>query len=71
MARNEEKSQSMLNRYLQMKNKEAGGINQPKEKRPFLASQENNLSKAERWRRQVTGEIITKISEIQNGINNI
>mmetsp|Transcript_129075 Transcript_129075/g.192309 ORF Transcript_129075/g.192309 Transcript_129075/m.192309 type:complete len:258 (-) Transcript_129075:18-791(-) len=66
MARNEEKAQSMLNRYLQMKNKEAQGPTGPREKRPFLASQENNLGKAERWRRQVTGEIIAKVSEIQN-----
>jgi len=66
MARNEEKAQSMLNRYLQMKNKEAQGPSGPKEKRPIMASMENNLAKAERWRRQVTGEIIAKVSEIQN-----
>lgn len=68
MARNEEKAQSMLNRYLQMKNKESQDTSIKRfAKRPALASQENNLANAERWRRQIIGEITAKVSEIQNG----
>ena len=66
MARNEEKSQSMLNRYLQMKN-ESKTWTKPKEKRPHMASMENSLPKAEQWRRQIIREISVKIAEIQNG----
>ena len=62
MARNEEKSQSMLNRYLQMKNKDI-----TMEKRPHLASMENSLARAEYWRRQIINEISRKVAEIQNG----
>ena len=61
MARNEEKAQSMLNRYLQMKKGDAG----VPEKRPYLASLENDLGKAEKWRFQILKEISKKVQEIQ------
>jgi len=38
-----------------------------KEKRPWLASECDNLADAERWRRQVIKEASKKISMIQNG----
>jgi hypothetical protein len=66
MARNEEKSQSMLNRYLQMKNEETST---PREKRPPLASMEHSLVKAEKWRMQLLREIGRHVSDIQNGMS--
>jgi len=63
MARNEEKAQLMLNRWVHMKEEEFRG---KKERRPFLASECDNLSDAERWRRQVIKIASKKISEIQN-----
>jgi len=63
MARNEEKSQSMLNRFLQMKSEER---KKPRERRPFLASDCKNLLDAERWRSEVLREIGKRVSEIQN-----
>lgn len=64
MARNQEKSQSMLNRYLALKTADK----QPTivEKRPYMVSLENSLPKAEKWRRQIVGEISRKVAEIQN-----
>jgi len=64
MARNEEKSHSMLNRYLQMKRDESQG---PRDKRPPLASMETSLVKAEKWRMQLLREIGKAVSDIQNG----
>ncbi|MGH0163392.1 UNVERIFIED_CONTAM: hypothetical protein FKN15_074412 [Acipenser sinensis] len=37
-----------------------------KERRPFLASECNELPKAERWRRQIISEISKKVAQIQN-----
>jgi len=37
-----------------------------RERRPFLASECDNLSDAERWRRQVLKQVSKKIAEIQN-----
>jgi pre-mRNA-splicing factor ISY1 len=45
MARNEEKAQSMLNRFLTAKQQDARG---PKEKRPYLASACTDLNEADR-----------------------
>uniref|UniRef100_A0A803JIR3 Pre-mRNA-splicing factor ISY1 homolog n=1 Tax=Xenopus tropicalis TaxID=8364 RepID=A0A803JIR3_XENTR len=36
------------------------------ERRPFLASECNELPKAEKWRRQIIGEISKKVAQIQN-----
>jgi len=63
MARNEEKSQSMLNRFLQKKSEDR---KKPKEKRPFLASDCHNLLEAEKWRSHVLRDIGKKVSDVQN-----
>lgn len=63
MARNQEKAQSMMNRYLKGKQDEASG---PKKLRPFLASECTDLHEADRWHHQIIREISRKVSEIQN-----
>ncbi|KAI3728506.1 hypothetical protein L6452_17143 [Arctium lappa] len=63
MARNEEKAQSMLNRFITMKNEEK---KKPKERRPFLASECRDLADADKWRQQIMREIGRKVAEIQN-----
>ncbi|KAJ7566810.1 hypothetical protein O6H91_02G119700 [Diphasiastrum complanatum] len=63
MARNEEKAQSMLNRFLAHKNEEK---KKPKEKRPFLASECRDLAEADKWRQQIIREIGRKVMDIQN-----
>eukprot|EP00002_Diphylleia_rotans_P005648 TRINITY_DN1482_c0_g2_i3.p1 TRINITY_DN1482_c0_g2~~TRINITY_DN1482_c0_g2_i3.p1 ORF type:complete len:294 (-),score=86.09 TRINITY_DN1482_c0_g2_i3:299-1051(-) len=63
MARNEEKAQSMLNRFLEMKRMEDKG---PKHNRPFLATECFVLDEAERWRREILVEISKKVAIIQN-----
>ncbi|EXC35193.1 hypothetical protein L484_022747 [Morus notabilis] len=63
MARNEEKAQSMLNRFITMKAEEK---KKPKERRPFLASECRDLAEADKWRQQIMREIGQKVAEIQN-----
>ncbi|KAM2188134.1 hypothetical protein ACFX1R_031722 [Malus domestica] len=63
MARNEEKAQSMLNRFIALKAEEK---KKPKERRPYLASKCRDLAEASRWRQQIMGEIGRKVTEIQN-----
>lgn len=63
MARNEEKAQSMLNRFIAMKEDEK---KKPKERRPFLASECRDLAEADKWRQQIMREIGRKVAEIQN-----
>uniref|UniRef100_A0A1J3H664 Pre-mRNA-splicing factor ISY1-like protein n=1 Tax=Noccaea caerulescens TaxID=107243 RepID=A0A1J3H664_NOCCA len=63
MARNEEKAQSMLNRFVTMKETEK---KKPKERRPYLASECRDLAEADRWRQQILREIGHKVQEIQN-----
>lgn len=67
MARNVEKSQNVLNRLINAKNAEArpGGAAK-RAKRPFLASECDDLPDADRWRAQVVREIGSKVMEIQN-----
>eukprot|EP01104_Vermistella_antarctica_P013396 TRINITY_DN4041_c0_g1_i1.p1 TRINITY_DN4041_c0_g1~~TRINITY_DN4041_c0_g1_i1.p1 ORF type:complete len:256 (-),score=66.07 TRINITY_DN4041_c0_g1_i1:51-818(-) len=65
MARNEEKANSMLSRYLQWK-KEEEGIDTRPQKRPYLASLCEDLTEATRWRGQIIREISKKVAEIQN-----
>lgn len=60
MARNQEKAQSMLNRWTAMK------LGMDLERRPALPSQCDKASKAEKWRRQVIREISEKVAIIQN-----
>ncbi len=38
-----------------------------KERRPYLATECNDLPKAEKWRLQIIREIARKVSQIQNG----
>ncbi|KAK4416780.1 Pre-splicing factor ISY1 [Sesamum alatum] len=63
MARNEEKAQSMLNRFISMKAEEK---KKPKERRPYLASECRDLAEADKWRQQIMREIGRKVAEIQN-----
>ncbi|CAI9766976.1 unnamed protein product [Fraxinus pennsylvanica] len=63
MARNEEKAQSMLNRFITMKEEEK---KKPKERRPFLASECRDSAEADKWRQQIMREIGRKVAEIQN-----
>lgn len=63
MARNEEKAQSMLNRFLAGKQEESRG---PKQRRPYLASECHDLNEADKWRQQILREIGRKVLEIQN-----
>ncbi|RZR91541.1 hypothetical protein BHM03_00019681 [Ensete ventricosum] len=63
MARNEEKAQSMLNRWVDMKNEER---KKPKERRPYLASECRDLADAHKWRSEILREIGVKVTEIQN-----
>jgi pre-mRNA-splicing factor ISY1 len=63
MARNEEKAQSMLNRWLAGKQLEVRG---EKQKRPYLASECHDLNEADKWRQQILREIGRKVMEIQN-----
>jgi pre-mRNA-splicing factor ISY1 len=67
MARNEEKSQSMLNRWLQLE-KSGGDGAKPKEKqkRPYLAELCVDLQDAQKWRMQIIKEIGRNVMLIQN-----
>lgn len=64
MARNEEKAQSMLNRYLAMKAEQRGETK--KERRPYLASSCRSLDECEKWRSQILREIGRNVTAIQN-----
>lgn len=63
MARNQEKAQALLNRWVQMK-RDAG--KEPEERRPYLATDVTNLKSAEKWRSQVIREISREVMTIQN-----
>lgn len=63
MARNEEKANAMLNRFVKGKEDALRG---PKEKRPYLANLCETLQEAEKWRRQILGEVAKNVSMIQN-----
>ncbi|KAG0097153.1 NineTeen Complex (NTC) component [Podila epicladia] len=65
MARNEEKAQSMLYRFREAKNAELGG-SRFKERRPYRVSEVTSLVEAEKWRRNVIGDISKKVSKIQD-----
>ena len=53
----------MLNRYLAGKREEKHG---PKARRPYLATECNDLPEADKWRQQILREIGKKVMEIQN-----
>eukprot|EP00033_Pygsuia_biforma_P000538 GCRY01000630.1.p1 GENE.GCRY01000630.1~~GCRY01000630.1.p1 ORF type:complete len:278 (-),score=58.18 GCRY01000630.1:51-884(-) len=65
MARNEEKAQAILNRYVKMKAEQEGKIVTPLQ-RPKHTSQCRRAETAEKWRNQVLKEISKKVSIIQH-----
>jgi pre-mRNA-splicing factor ISY1 len=62
MARNVEKAQSMLNRFLASKQ----GDDQKPKRRPYLATECHDLNEADKWRQDILREIGRKVMEIQN-----
>ena len=42
-------------------------FNELQERRPYLATECDDLPQAEKWRRQIIGEISRKVAQIQNG----
>ena len=64
MARNEEKSHTMMNRWTSFKEDSEKGKRD--DFRPFLASECSKLPEAERWRRDVIKETGKKVATIQN-----
>mmetsp|Transcript_5766 Transcript_5766/g.6626 ORF Transcript_5766/g.6626 Transcript_5766/m.6626 type:complete len:282 (-) Transcript_5766:316-1161(-) len=65
MARNQEKAQAFLNRFLSAK-ADREGHSKPVQRRPFLATECNDLNEADKWRQQILREIGRKVMEIQN-----
>ena len=63
MARNEEKAQAMLNKFVAAKKEQ----NRPdKSQRPYLSTECDNVSDCEMYRNQIIKEISKKVSLIQN-----
>mmetsp|Transcript_18029 Transcript_18029/g.30320 ORF Transcript_18029/g.30320 Transcript_18029/m.30320 type:complete len:275 (-) Transcript_18029:125-949(-) len=64
MARNQEKSQALFNRFLASKTdkEKVGRIT----RRPFLATECRDLNEADKWRQQILREVGKKVMEIQN-----
>jgi len=63
MARNAEKAMTTLARW---RASQEGGGGAQKARRPFLASECEDLREAEKWRNQVISEVARKVSQIQN-----
>jgi pre-mRNA-splicing factor ISY1 len=67
MARNEEKSKSMLHRHLAQQSREHNAAQgNSSKRRPFLAQQCDSLPEAEKWRHQVLAEIARFVLQIQD-----
>jgi len=66
MARNEEKAQAMLNRWIEQKKMMEDGKGMFADKRPKIATECTNLKECTKWRSTVLREVSKKISEIQN-----
>ncbi|XP_035206527.1 pre-mRNA-splicing factor ISY1 homolog [Stegodyphus dumicola] len=64
MARNAEKAMTTLARFRAAQLAEQGKGQQ--ERRPFLACDCDDLKAAEKWRKQIIGEISKKVAQIQN-----
>jgi len=62
MARNEEKGQLMMNRWVD--SVEKGGSSRGK--RPYLASECDDVKDAEYWRREIIREVTVLVRDIQN-----
>lgn len=58
----------MLYRFREAKNAELGGSRFKMERRPYRVSEVTSLVEAEKWRRNVIGDISKKVSKIQDGI---
>ena len=65
MARNEEKANAALNRWVTMKTAERLGFH---DKRPLRMTEVTSIVEAEKWRGEVLREISQKASQIQNGL---
>jgi len=65
MARNEEKSQSMLYRFREAQAAELG-LATKTDRRPRLAASCKDLKQCERWRGEILREISRKVSKIQD-----
>jgi pre-mRNA-splicing factor ISY1 len=63
MARNEEKANASLNRWVTMKREQRLGFHSQRPRRTTMVS---TLSEAERWRMELVREISQKVTEIQN-----
>lgn len=63
MARNSEKAMSTLSRWRQA---QAEGETKRSKKRPYLAELCDDLQEAERWRKEIIGEISNLVMLIQN-----
>lgn len=63
MARNAEKAMTTLARWRAAQVSDTG---KERERRPYLASECLDLSKAEKWRMQIIREIAKKVAQIQN-----
>lgn len=63
MARNSEKAMTTLARWRAAHLE--GGLKE-KERRPYLATECDDLQKCEKWRRQIIGEVSRKVAQIQN-----
>jgi len=63
MARNAEKAMTTLARWRQSQLEAESGA---KQRRPFLASDCNDLKEAEKWRLDIIREISKKVTQIQN-----
>ncbi|KAJ3180442.1 NineTeen Complex (NTC) component [Geranomyces variabilis] len=55
----------MLYRFREAQNAELG-LGNKTERRPYLASEVNTLKEAEKWRRQLIGDVSKKVSKIQD-----
>jgi len=66
MARNSEKAMTALARWRRGKEEEEGIVDKKNQRRPYLATECDNLSEAERWRGQVIREISKNVTAIQN-----
>jgi len=65
MARNSEKAMTALARWRRGKEEEEEGL-KPTNKRPYLATECDNLTEAEKWRGQVIREVSKNVTAIQN-----
>lgn len=64
MARNEEKSRSVLNRWFLF---QRGDLEKVQERRPKATSNVDSISECEKWRHEIVKEISVKVEQIQNG----